>query len=248
LGIATSDEAAARGFRLRTGVIEPEEERAARLLDAQYKAERLFAEIESRGLIQPGGTERELNAAIHALAKELFGISTYWHKRIVRAGSNTLQPYGVNPPNLTIAQEDILFLDFGPIFDDWEADFGRTYVVGSDPVRKKLRDDVGEAFALGKQFFNQSPDITARDLFNYALSLAERFGWEFGGRIAGHLIGQFPHERIADDKISLYIHPENDLIMRSFDEAGHLRHWILEIHFVDRTRRIGGFYEELLTL
>jgi hypothetical protein len=36
--------------------------------------------------------------------------------------------------------------------------------------------------------------------------------------------------------------------MRSLDERGHKRHWILEIHFVDRARRIGGFYEELLTV
>jgi hypothetical protein len=36
--------------------------------------------------------------------------------------------------------------------------------------------------------------------------------------------------------------------MRSTDEKEQLRHWILEIHFVDRKRRIGGFFEELLTI
>jgi hypothetical protein len=35
--------------------------------------------------------------------------------------------------------------------------------------------------------------------------------------------------------------------MRGFDADGRERHWILEIHFVDRGRQIGGFYEELLT-
>ena len=35
--------------------------------------------------------------------------------------------------------------------------------------------------------------------------------------------------------------------MRSLDEHGRKRHWILEIHFVDRERKIGAFYEELLT-
>jgi hypothetical protein len=34
---------------------------------------------------------------------------------------------------------------------------------------------------------------------------------------------------------------------RSVDSHGHDRHWILEIHFVDRDREIGGFYEQLLT-
>jgi hypothetical protein len=36
--------------------------------------------------------------------------------------------------------------------------------------------------------------------------------------------------------------------MRSTDESGRIRHWILEIHFVDRERRIGGLFEELLTV
>jgi Xaa-Pro dipeptidase len=27
-----------------------------------------------------------------------------------------------------------------------------------------------------------------------------------------------------------------------------MRHWILEIHFVDRDLQIGGFFEELLTI
>jgi Xaa-Pro dipeptidase len=32
------------------------------------------------------------------------------------------------------------------------------------------------------------------------------------------------------------------------DANGVRRHWILEIHFVDRARQIGGFFEELLTV
>jgi Xaa-Pro dipeptidase len=64
----------------------------------------------------------------------------------------------------------------------------------------------------------------------------------------GILLGQFPHERIADDKVSLYVHPKSNLLMRSLDEHGPKRHWILEIHFVDREHEIGGFFEELLTI
>ena len=37
-----------------------------------------------------------------------------------------------------IADDDILFLDFGPIFEEWEADFGRTFVLGDDAVRDLL--------------------------------------------------------------------------------------------------------------
>lgn len=225
-----------------------EEQRAAELLKAQANAEALFRAVETRGLIRPDITENRLNTEIYALAQELYGITTYWHKRIVRAGRNTLLPYAENPPDLTIGEDDILFLDLGPVFEQWEADFGRTFVIGSDPLKLKMRNDVASAFLDGKRYFNQHPDIVSSDLFGYAQSLAGKYGWEFGGPIAGHLIGQFPHERIAEDKVTLYVHPKNHLPMRSLDEKGQKRHWILEIHFVDRKHEIGGFYEELLTL
>lgn len=225
-----------------------EEQRVSELRAAQDKAERLFQEIEARGLIRPGISESRLNEEIYELARDMYGITTYWHKRIVRAGRNTLAPYAENPPDLAIGNDDILFLDLGPVFEDWEADFGRTFVIGSDPLKFRLRDDIGAAFAEAKRYFQQTPGIVASQLFAYAASLAKKFGWEFGGPIAGHLIGQFPHEKIAGDKVTLYIHPDSHLPMRSFDEKGRRRHWILEIHFVDRKREIGGFFEELLTI
>ena len=121
---------------------ELEETRATELLEAQSKAERLFNEIDARSLIRPGVTEKTVNADIYALAKEMYGITTYWHKRIVRAGKNTLLPYAENPPDLMIETDDILFLDLGPVFEHWEADFGRTFVLGSDPLKHKMKQDV----------------------------------------------------------------------------------------------------------
>lgn len=225
-----------------------EEKKVTELRIAQGKAEKLFHEVEARGLTRAGIAESQLNQEIYDLAKEMYGISTYWHKRIVRAGANTLLPYAGNPSDQIVGEDDILFLDLGPVFEEYEADFGRTFVIGSDPVKLKLRDDVGKAFAEGKRYFNEEPDLTANQLYAYAVSLAEKYGWEFGGPIAGHLIGQFPHEKIADDKVTLYVHPQSNLSMRSTDREGLMRHWILEIHFVDRERRIGGFFEELLTV
>ena len=220
----------------------------AGLLDAQKKADALFAETQVRNIIRAGTKESEINENIYALAESMFGISRYWHKRIVRVGRNTLAPYDENPPDLTVAEDDIIFLDFGPVFEEWEADFGRTYVVGNDPLKHKLCRDIEEAFTRGKQYFHEHPEITAAELYAHAQQLAEQYGWEYGGPIAGHLIGVFPHERIPDDKITLYVHPKNPNRMRIPDASGRERHWILEIHFVDRAREIGGFYEQLLTI
>jgi Xaa-Pro dipeptidase len=225
-----------------------ESDSAAALLIAQQKANELFEAVEKRGLIRANVLESRLNRDVYELAEKMFGISKYWHKRIVRAGRNTLAPYDENPPDLTVGDDDILFLDLGPVFEEWEADFGRTFVVGSDPLKRKLRDDVAKGFMLGKKYFHEHPDVTAVELYRQAQKLAQDFGWEFGGAIAGHLIGQFPHERIPGDKVTLYVHPNNPNRMRDPDAEGRERHWIFEIHFVDRARQIGGFYEELLTL
>src|SRR4029077_6738551 len=197
-----------------------EETLVAGLLDAQGKAEALFAEIQGRNLIRPGTKESEINESVYQLAGSMYGISRYWHKRIVRSGRNTLAPYDENPPDLTVGEDDIVFLDLGPVFEEWEADFGRTFVVGQDPIKRKLCRDIEEGFAKGKKYFHEHPDITAAELYEFATRLAEDAGWEYGGPIAGHLIGVFPHEKIAGDKISLYVHPENHLRMRTPDAEG----------------------------
>jgi len=82
----------------------------------------LFSAVEDRGLIIPGKSEQELTEEIVRLARHSFGITEYWHKKIVRTGANTLHPYNGNPPDLTIQKDDILFLDFGPVFGGYEAD------------------------------------------------------------------------------------------------------------------------------
>jgi Xaa-Pro aminopeptidase len=104
-----------------------------KLILAEQKAKELFAAVEESGLIAPEKSERQLAQEIADLAKSKFGIEKYWHKKIVRTGANTLCPYSADPPNLLIEKDDILFIDFGPIFDGYEADLGRTYVLGNNP-------------------------------------------------------------------------------------------------------------------
>jgi Xaa-Pro aminopeptidase len=229
-------------------LVEDEEVRAARLLDAQAKAVELFAAIEPNGIIAPGVREVQASKAIRDLAADMFGVSRHWHKRIVRAGPNTLEPYKENPPDREITADDIVFCDFGPIFEEWEADFGRTYVLGDDPVKLRLRDDLAVMFAAGRKHFTEHPEISGAQLYAHMRELATEAGWEFGGRIAGHLVGQFPHEKISGADIKSYIAPGSKEPMRRHDANGQVCHWILEVHLVDRGRQIGGFYEELLDL
>ena len=219
----------------------------SKLIEAEGIALLLFKEIEERGLIIPGKSEKQLNTEIFQLANELFGIEKYWHKRIVRSGANTLSPYNENPPDLIIQDDDILFFDFGPVIEDWEADLGRTYVIGDDPVKHKLKNDIETAWHEAKLWFSRQTRLTGAEFYNYAVELANTYGWEYGGEIAGHLIGEFPHEKVEPGNYHLYVHPGNPDDMFMPDKNGNKREWILEIHFVDRKKKIGGFFEQLLT-
>lgn len=224
-----------------------EQERASNLQDAQNKAIQLFDEI-SRTLIRPGITEKQLSNEIHDLGQKRHNVRTHWHKRVVRSGPNTLFPYAENPPDRTIEEDDILFIDLGPVFEAWEADFGRTFVLGDDPVKKSLRDALEPTWYDVKARFDANPEMTGAELYAIACERAKQDGWEFGGAHSGHLVGDFPHERIPNDKISLYITEGNNEKMRSPGKDGNQRHWILEIHLVDRERQIGAFFEQLLTV
>jgi hypothetical protein len=218
----------------------------SKLIEAEEKAGRLFRAVEERQVICAGKTEHQINEEIFKMAEELFGIKKYWHKRIVRSGPNTLHPYDENPPNLTVQEDDILFLDFGPIFEQWEADFGRTYVLGGDAQKHKLKKDIEAAWHEGRAWFLNQTHLTGAEFYNYITTLATKYGWSYGSEIAGHLIGQFPHERLEPGKYGLYVHSGNHNDMFAPDAAGNPRHWILEIHFIDREKQIGGFFEQLL--
>jgi len=229
------------------GLNKVEQEHANYLQDAQNKAFSLFEEIE-KTLIRSGISEKQLSDEIHKLGAERFNIKTHWHKRVIRSGPNTLFPYAENPPDRIIQDDDILFIDLGSVFEAWEADFGRTFVLGDDSVKKRLRDSLEPVWQKVKSRFHENPNITGEELYNIACEVSQEAGWEFGGRIAGHLVGSFPHERIPNDMISLYIVKGNKDRMNLPGKDGNKRHWILEIHLVDRSREIGGFFEQLLTV
>jgi Xaa-Pro dipeptidase len=220
--------------------------RLAALIAAEQQADRLFAAIEANRLIRPGRTETEIDHDIYTLAEQSFGVKQHWHKRIVRAGPNTVRVFAEDPPVHEIAANDTVFLDLGPVFGEWEADVGRTYVMGDDPRKTRLCEDLPKVFDALKQYYDTHPDVTGADLYAYARQCAEASGWLFGGAIAGHIVGEFPHVRIPGDRDLYRISPANAEPLRAPDALGQIRFWILEVHLVDRTRSWGGFYERIL--
>ncbi len=216
------------------------------LWSAQLRAEALFAATLDQGLVRPGILESELSEQIHTLAKTSFGLRRHWHRRIVRSGPNTVLPYAADPPDRLIDADDVVYLDLGPVFGEWEADVGRTYALGDDPRKHKLVADIRDAFRLGQALFEGEPDLTAGELYDYVAALAVERGWNFGNTTAGHLVDHFPHEPNPDRRFT--IRSGNTTSLREPRDDGAVRHWILEIHFVDRDGGYGGFLEELLTI
>jgi hypothetical protein len=212
-----------------------ENARAQKLLDAQDRAAQLFDEIERRAMIRAGIGEQGLSDEIHKLAGELFGVTRHWHRRIVRAGENTLQPFLEHPPDRVIVDDDIVFLDFGPM-------------LGDDPDKHAVRDALPRVWRAGRDYFENHPDVTGAELFDVSVEVARAEGFGWGSHIAGHLVGEFPHKKIAGTATEWYIMPGSTKPMRRSDPSGRRCHWILEIHLIDTARRFGGFYEQLLDL
>ncbi|WP_395623816.1 M24 family metallopeptidase [Sphingomonas daechungensis] len=212
------------------------EDRALAMLDA----------IEREGLIAPGRSEIEVNRAIAELAERDFGITRNWHKRIVRAGANTICVFSDNPADRAIEGDDIVYLDLGPVFEEWEADVGRSYAVGDDPARHALVASLPEVFEQVRAHALADPDITGAALYDFAVLASEERGYIFGGFIAGHIVGEFPHAHLPDTRDSQRIAPANAGRLSDPDGLGRKRFWIIEVHLLAPDRSYGGFYERLL--
>jgi Xaa-Pro aminopeptidase len=217
---------------------------------AEARGLAMFDAIERAGIIRAGKTEKEIDSEIYILAKKDFGVDIHWHKRLVRTGINTVCVYAEDPESRMVEAGDTLFLDLGPVFASanakWEADLGRSYALGDDPEKKRLVADLSRLFGVVKAHYDTTPDITGEELYAYAQKVADEAGWVFGGAIAGHIVGEFPHAQLIPGREEHRITAGNAKRMRDPDANGHERHWILEIHLVDKTKSWGGFYERLL--
>ena len=221
--------------------------RRAQLEAAEAKGVAMLDAIERAGFIAPGRLETDVDEDIRALAERDFGVTVHWHKRLVRSGPNTLCTFHEKPPVRILEPDDTVYLDLGPVFEEWEADLGRSYALGTDPEKKRLVADLPRLFEVVKAHYDSSPDITGAELYAFAQKAAADAGWLFGGKIAGHIVGEFPHiQRIPGYPDLHRIAPANPKRMRDPDDNGDERHWILEIHLTDEARTFGGFYERLL--
>ncbi|WP_445270023.1 M24 family metallopeptidase [Streptomyces sp. DSM 41634] len=223
--------------------------RALNLVEGQRKAQTLFAEATRRGLMAAGRSEYEVTDRIGDLARELWGTRVRWPGRIVRSGPHAVLPSGEEPSaDRVIGAGDTVTAHFSPLLAGHGTDYTRTTVLGDDPARLRLREDLPAIFAAGRAVFRSDARITGRQLYAELGALADKAGWSLGGRHPGHLAGEAPAANPMCARPDACIGPDNDQPLRRTTSDGWRAHWLLEIHLVDDHAGFAGSHKALLDL
>lgn len=202
-----------------------------KVLEVAIKTNKLLEKISQN--IKPGMKESEAKAMALSLYKD-HGITRSWHQPYIRFGTNTICTFKDKALTDNILQEeDIAFIDIGPIFDDIEGDAGHTLVFGDNPLFLELQKQSKEIFSLAHQFWKTN-NPTGIELHKFIIETTEKKGFIFNLEPAGHLIGSFSHEASSEGGID------------SYPKTIKPGHWILEIQIRHPEKPYGAFYESIL--
>jgi Xaa-Pro aminopeptidase len=202
----------------------------------------LFFEIRTRTFeavrriseqIHVGMLEEDANEMAIATLQEM-GTRQGWHKPYIRFGANTIKTFGAeSDPGIRLGEDDIYFIDIGPVWDKYEGDGGDTFVTGSNPELKRCADDVKQIFNLVAHRW-KTDQYSGEALYQFASQTAQERGWVLNLDLSGHRLGDFPHD----------VHYEGPLAKVPFFPSPKL--WVLEVQIRHPEQPFGAFYEDLL--
>jgi Xaa-Pro aminopeptidase len=183
--------------------------------------------------ITPGMTEPVARSLARQTLREA-GMERLWHPCIIRFGANTLKTFRqVSAPDTVLGEQDLFFIDLGPVFDGHEGDVGDTFVVGDDPLMRDCAEAARELFRrVAAKWKNER--CSGQALYTYADNQAQGMGWRLNHETKGHRVGDFPHSAHKAGTLGKFPDPPVPGL------------WILEIQIAHRERPIGAFYEDLL--
>jgi Xaa-Pro aminopeptidase len=205
---------------------------AQKLHEAQDKTWALVYEL--KNCITPGMSEIEATEIYKDLQLKS-GASKYWHPPKIRFGVNSTKAFrDVSVPDVRLKENDIFFLDLGPIYDGYEGDAGKTFLLGHLPEGEKIIKAGEEIFkSIADRFRSQG--ATGVELYAYAEKLAKKAGYSLvddGAR--GHRIGDFPH--------AVYFRGN----LKTLEKQVAPDRWILEVQLRHLSEPIGAFFEDIL--
>lgn len=183
--------------------------------------------------IRPGMRESEAHEIGETVLAEL-GMELSWHPLLVRFGQNTLKIFSDRTSGETVlGQDDIFFIDMGPVFHGHEGDAGATFTVGNDPEMRACAVAVKELFDRVRTIWADG-NVRGGALYARAAEEARAMGWVLNLDIRGHRVGDYPHS----------VHKGGSL--GDFDAMPAPGLWILEVQIRHPTRPFGAFHEDLL--
>lgn len=184
-------------------------------------------------LIRPGMTEAEAVALGMQVLADL-GMELAWHPLLVRFGADTLKIYSDRATGeAVLGEDDIYFIDMGPVFGGHEGDVGQTFTTGGDAEMQACARDVKVLFDRVKAIWDGGK-VAGRALYDAAQEQAKALGWVLNLDIKGHRVSDYPHA----------VHKGGNL--GDFDAVPAPGLWILEMQIRHPTRPFGAFYEDLL--
>jgi len=185
--------------------------------------------------IQPGMIEEDARQMAKETLERL-GSNKGWHKILIRFGANTIKNFeDPSERGVRLGNDDIFFVDIGPVWGDTEGDGGETFVVGrnSDPDMKRCAQEVKRIFhSVRDQWLKTG--MTGKELYDFAYQTAAELGWVLNMELTGHRLSEFPHSAYYDGTLAAV----------SIRPAANL--WVLETQIRHPTKPIGGFFEDLL--
>lgn len=201
------------------------------LLDVRVRTRNAVNAIAER--VEVGMVEEDATAMARDYLGSL-GMRKGWHRVIVRFGPNTTKDFETkSDPGVVLGDNDIFFVDIGPIHDGCEGDAGDTFVFGDDPEHHKAKADARALWDETRDvWFAQG--LTGAELYDFAEKAAAEKGWKINLDLSGHRLSDFPHE-------AHYAGPLADV---EFRPSANL--WVLEMAIVHPDRPFGAFYEDLL--
>lgn len=188
--------------------------------------------------LEVGMTEKDGQALVKDVFKD-FDILKFWHPTKFRMSTDTTKTFRDLPDeNLTVVDKDLVFIDIGPIIDNHEADFGRTVVLNKtggelNPQYLQLAKASEIIFRETEKRWKQT-GATGIKLFEFAQHKTAELGYRLDHRMAGHRLGDFPHQVFSKQKLFEY------------EKSPVKNIWVLEIHIVDDKNQRGSFFEDIM--
>jgi Xaa-Pro aminopeptidase len=203
------------------------------MMTARRKTKEAISQI-AEG-VKPGMLEEEARRIANRTLERL-GSAKRWHKTLIRFGSNTTKNF-VEPSDLGVRllDDDIFFVDIGPIWEGTEGDGGDTLVVGKnpDPEMQRCADAARQIFGIVRNQW-MSSGMNGKELYKFAVKATADLGWVLNLGLTGHRLSEFPHSTYYNGTLgAVPIRPSPNL-------------WILEIQIRHPFKPIGGFFEDLL--